>query len=233
MKKTMAVCLFVMVLCFLGIMPGIAATDQPVAKPDAQFGGPDKPVPVPNAQKKITVDGNPAKWTAIKALPAPNTNKPAGAIKLQWSTEGLYGLLQVKDDKIDVNVDTPWSSDCVEIWLETDFARAGQMSDNAFQIVLAPNPNALNGKSLVLVPQGTMDAEAIKAITKTSKEGYTIEFFIPAKELTGAKMVVGTKIGFDYSVDLKGKSVESFAGAKTATGGYANPSVWGAIQLAK
>ena len=45
-------------------------------------GGESNPVIVPQFAGKLTVDGDPAKWTNIKSLPAPWSRKPAGAVKL-------------------------------------------------------------------------------------------------------------------------------------------------------
>ena len=227
MKSNIAFLGFLLALLLPGALPGMCAVDQPVV------GSPENSAPVPSLAEKITIDGYPAKWDAIAALPTANPKQSAGMVKLAWREDGLYGCMQVKDDPIDIDLQNPWSKDCVEIWLDTDFARSAQMGENDYQIVMAPASPTLDGKSLVVIPQGLMDEDAITAKTKINKDGFTIEFFIPVKLIPPAKMAKGTKIGFDYSVDLKGKSVESFFGAKTAAGGYIKPSTWGAIELVK
>jgi len=226
MKTKMTFGLIMIALLLLGVLPGLCATDKPV-------GSSDNPAQVGSMKNKVTVDGKADKWKAIKALPSVSAKKSAGAMKLAWREEGLYGFITIKDAKIDVDVDNPWTKDCVEIWLETDFARAGTMSDNSFQIAFAPTPPAFDGKCVVLVPQGSMDPAAITAIAKKNADGYTIEFFIPAKELKPAKMAKDTKMGFTYSIDDEGKAIEQFFGDKQVDAGYSTPSSWGAIAFGK
>ncbi len=227
MKSTIAYFGFILALLLLGALPGMSAVEQP------GVGSPDNPAPVPSLAEKFTIDGNPAKWEGIAALPTSTPKQSAGMIILVWRADGLYGCMQVKDDHIERDLENPWSKDCVEMWLETDFARSGHMGENDFQLVIAPTYPTRDGKSLVLILQGLMDEDSITAITKINKDGFTIEFFIPVKLIPSAKMAKGTKLGFDYSVDFKGKSVEQFFGVKTAAGGYSKPSTWGAIELVK
>jgi hypothetical protein len=189
------------------------------------------PVAIPQLADKITVDGDAAKWSKIKALPAPFAKKEAGSVKLAWAEDGLYGLATVKDDKIAIDDTTPWTGDCVEFFLETDAARAAELGTNGMQLVIAPNPKG--GKCTVVIAQGSVEPSAITAISKLVDGGYTIEFFIPAKALKPAKMAADTKISFNYAVDNDGKPVEQFFSDKDTDDGYKTPKNWGMIQLAK
>ena len=227
MKHALTLCAVTLALLILGVSVQ-GATEAPL-------GSVQHPALVPALHEKITVDGDAAKWAAVSSMPTTSVaTQINGALKLGWRKEGLYGCLQIKDTHIETSIDAPWGHDCVEIWFGTDFdIRLDEMYDTDHQIVLALNPTKHDGPCTVVTAQGTINARAIKTIGKTTPDGYTIEFFIPAKELLPGKMAAGTKFGFNYSVDDKGKSIEQFYGDKGVNGGFATPSSWGAIELAK
>jgi hypothetical protein len=229
MRKTSYLMFVVTAIALATSAAMTALADAPAA---ADLGSDNNPVMVPPLPDAITVDGDPAKWDKIKAIPAPYAKKDAGSVKLAWRDDGLYGLVQVKDDKVTANDTNPWLADCLEIWLETDDAKADSMSDNSTQIALAPNPTAGPGKATVVI-EGVVNPDVVKAMWKPTDGGYALEFFIPTKELTPAKMADGTKIGFHYSVDLKGKSIEQFFCEKDTDDSYKTPKNWGTIQLSK
>jgi hypothetical protein len=232
MRKTSLTLLIAVMAMALGAAAMVWADAAPTTAPAADVGSDDNPVNISQLPDAITVDGDPAKWDKIKAIPAPFAKKDEGSVKLAWREDGLYGLLQVKDDKITADDTNPWSQDALELWLETDDAKAESMSDNSDQIALAPNPTAGPGKATVVVI-GAINPDAIKAMWKTTDGGYALEFFIPVKELTPAKFVEGTKVGLHYSVDDKGKSIEQFFTDKDTDMGYKTPKSWGTIELAK
>lgn len=215
-------------LCVLSVvMLTMAADDK------AGVGNAKNPVMISQLPDKITIDGDAAKWANVKALPAPFAKKDAGMLKLAWREDGLYGCVQAKAAKVTTDEASPWAADALEIWLDKDFTRGDDMGDNSTQIALAPNATAGAGKAIVVVAQGSVNPDAIKAMWKPVDGGYVIEFFIPAKELAPAKVVEGSKIGFNYSVDEDGKPVEQFFCDKDTDDGYKTPKNWGAIQLAK
>ena len=213
------------------LLAALLGTIAIAADEAAPVGSPKAPVAIPQLTEKITVDGDAAKWAKIKALPAPFAKKDAGSLKLAWSEDGLYGLAQIKDDKIVIDDTTPWSGDCLELFLETDAARAEELGTNGMQVCIAPKPGA--AASIVVVPQGNANPDKITSVSKAIEGGYTLEFFIPAKLLKPAKMAPDTKMSFNYSVDNDGKSVEQFYSNKDVEDGYKTPKAWGMIQLAK
>jgi hypothetical protein len=197
-------------------------------------GSEKAPVAVPQLAEKLTVNGDAAKWDKIKALPAPFAKKDAGSVKLGWTEDGLYGIAQVKKaGKIVIDDTTPWSADCIELFLETDAARAAELGSNGMQLVLAPEPKNNTGKCIIVIAQGSIDASAITASWKAAEGGYNIEFLIPAKALKPAKMAADTKMSFNYSIDIDGKATEQFFSDKDTDDGYKTPKNWGMIQLAK
>jgi hypothetical protein len=224
MFKRSAVMLALAALVALGTLAR-AAEDKP--------GSVKKPVAIAHFTDKVVVDGNADKWAAIKALPAPYSRKDAGMVKLAWREEGLYGYVQVPDDKVNADETNPWAADCIELWIEADFARADDMAGAACQLAIAPNPDSKEGKCYVVVAQGTISADAIKATWKKTDKGYALEFFIPATELKPAKFAEGTKIGLAYAVDDDGKAIEQFVADKDTDEGYKSPKTWGAIQFDK
>jgi len=194
-----------------------------------------KPVTVPKLTDKIVVDGDPADRAKIKPLPAPFSKKDAGMLTLGWADDGLYGCAQVKDAKIAIDEDSPWSADCLELWFESDCGRKDEMSDNSFQIAMAPNPAKGAGKCIIVIPQGSASPDKITAKWKPVTGGYVIEFYIPFAQLKLAAMAEGTRIGFNYAVDdVDDKGVlEQFYCDKDADQGYKHPSQWGVIKLGK
>ena len=198
-------------------------------------GSEKKPVMVPKLADKIVVDGDPADWAKIKPLPAPFSKKDAGMLTLGWADDGLYGCVQVKDAKITIDADTPWSGDCLELWFESDCKHKDEMSDNSFQIVLAPNPAKGAGACIIVIPQGSASPDKITAKWKPVAGGYVIEFFIPFAQLKLAAMAEGTALGFNYAVDdVDDKGVlEQFYCDKNEDQAYKIPRLWGVIKLGK
>ncbi len=193
-------------------------------------GSDQQPVAIPQAPAAITGACDPVPWAAIAALPAPFSRKASGSLKLGWREDGLYGLLQASDAAISASGDAPWSRDCLELWLETDCLRSYDMSDHAFQIVLAPNPDAGPGKAIVFPASGHIARENIKAQWKPVDGGYCLGFFLPAAQL-GLTMKSGTKVGMNYSVDDKGVAAEEFYNDKDMEDGFRSPCRWGTIVL--
>jgi cellulose/xylan binding protein with CBM9 domain len=204
--------------------------------PTGDLGSPKNPIAVSMAAK-IKVDGDLADWAKIKALPMPFMKSPTGPVKLAWSAAGLYGAITVVDKELAIDPGEPWSSDCVEIWVEKDAARAFDMGMNASQIALVADPDSKTGDCLVVVPSGSdaeLDGEAgIVAKWKKTKTGYVIEFLFPAKALAPAKMVAGTKIGLNFAIDDDGAPVAQFYCDKSTDEAYRTPELWGTIVLKK
>lgn len=237
------------IMCLLGTGMSVWAEDGTAAQKPAQaaspghgdapvnettqltLGSPQHPVAIPRlSAEKFSLDGDPAKWLKIQAIPAPFSKKFSGMMKLGWREDGLYGYIHVQDLQVKVDDANPWQQDCVELWLDTACARHIDMGTDCFQIALAPNVTLGAGKCIVVAPLATPCPEQTVARWKPTSDGYAIEFFLPAKAFN-VTMAVGTKIGFNYSIDEKGKSIEQFYADKDINGSFCNPSTWGMIEL--
>ena len=191
------------------------------------------PVQIPFASE-IKIDGDAGEWT-VASLPLPFMKKDSGSVSLCWGEDGLYGLVKVADKAIEVDAQSPWMGDCIEVWIEKDFARAVDRTDNAAQYVFAPNPDGKPGECIVVIPWGGENdlEEDLKCAWKKTPRGYVLEFMISAKLLAPAKMAAGTKIGLNYAVDDGGEPVEQFFSDKDIDDGYRTPSSWGAAVFVK
>lgn len=208
-------------------------TQVPKIWPVPALGNENLPAQIPPAPEAFKIDGDFAKWGAVKALPAPFAKKDAGRLKLAWNRGGLFGCLQTQDKEIVVKADGPWSGDCLELWMETDFARAADLHGHTFQLAVAPNPAGGEGPCVVMKGSGAIDPQTVASHWKKTSDGYELEFFIPAESLAPARFAPATKLGFNYSVDDNGKSVEQFFSDKDVDEGYRTPMTWGAIKLAE
>ena len=196
----------------------------------ADVGSDQHPVAISQLPDGVTVSADAAPWSAIAALPAPFSRKAAGSLKLAWRADGLYGLLQATDAQITADSAAPWGRDCLELWLETDCARSYDMTDHAFQIVLAPNPDAGAGRAIIVPANGHIARDRIVATWKPVPGGYVLGFFLPAAQL-GLAMTPGAKIGMNYALDDKGVAVEEFYNDKDMEDGFRSPCRWGTIVL--
>jgi hypothetical protein len=195
-----------------------------------ELGSDREAVIIPRAPA-IVIDGDGADWEKVPALPAPFSRHQVGMLKLAWSEKGIYGFLQVKDAKISADAFSPWTRDCLEFWLETDGSKSYDMSDHAWQIALAPNPDAGPGKAIVCAANGKLDRDQVQASWKPIEGGYALEFFIPGEQVK-LTMQPRAKFGMNYAVDDDGVAIEEFYADKDMDMAYASPSRWGVVTLA-
>jgi len=210
-----------------------AAPEEPAAQPQGT-GAEDDPVRIPHAPGEMTVDGDAADWAGVAPVPVPYMDQDAGPLRLAWSERGLFGLAEVTDDDIQVDAFNPWGGDCVEIFVEKDFARAMERTDNAAQYAFAPDPDA-EGKCVAVIPYGgpaDWEDELVSA-WKPTETGYVVEFLIPADLLAPAAMEAGTMMGLNFAIDNGGVAVVQFYTDKDQDEAYRKPSLWGAVVLAE
>lgn len=220
----------------LASISGYAEEAAPTKPADAKaappvLGASENPASIPSLPEKIKIDGDPAKWKAIPALPAPFSKQKAGVLKLAWREDGLYGCAQIKCADLVVDETSPWQNDCLELWLDIS-NNHGETMDDAVQLALAPNPTIKGGTCIKVMPQGSWRLDVLEAAWSRTDTGYVLEFYIPVKAFNG-KLSEGAKIGFNYSVDEDGKAIEQYFSDKDTDGGYTTPARWGAIQLKK
>jgi len=218
------------------------------------LGSPKNPVAVPKAGE-IKVDAKLTDWAKIKAMPMPFMKTKAGPMKLAWNETGLYGCLQVKDEKIVTDPASPWKGDCLEFWIEKDAAYAFDMGVNASQIIFVPDPESKTGDCLVIVAQGTDEGKDGKAgiVAKWAKtaDGYIVEFLLPAKMLVlpkkpateekpdptkepePVKLVAETKLGLNFAHNDGGEAKAQFYCDKNTDEAFQTPKLWGTVILEK
>jgi hypothetical protein len=218
------------------ILPGILASQKRVV-----FKVPEKSEPIPYAPG-IRVDGDLSDWLAVAPMALPfsayNFFMKAGEsqFKFAWDEKGLYGSLTTTDGDIKANPAAPYEGDCLELWIENDFARAesGMLSPNALQIWLTPQ--TASGKAGASINYHKSKKEFAATILVSSQArpgGYQMEFFIPAKILSPAKMEAGARLGFNFARINDGKAVEQFYCDKQAEGAWNCPAMWGAVVLTR
>ena len=203
----------------------------PQITPDVDaLATPGNPAVIARSDQLPGMHADPAEWWHISALAAPFAHRSAGMVKMVWADDGLHGFVQVPCPAMTVDPVNPWKGDCLEIFLDRTCLRDDEKDAGCSQIIIAPAPGA-PGKAIIVVPYQTLDG--IQAVWQPVPGGYTLEFLLPAKTLAPARMVPGTRMGFNYAIDHAGKSLEQFFSDKDVDGGYANPSTWGVIELAK
>lgn len=215
-----------------GLPAGVFRTDPAAASAMPVQRAPIAAVGVPMAKNEIKLDGDPADWKDIPAMPLPFMKKDSSGVKLCWREDGLYGLVVAKDQSISVSAKTPWTGDCFELFIEKDAAGRGERTAGlAGQWIFAPSPTGEDGAGLVNVAFGSEKASKFACQWKKTADGYALEFFIPAELLKPATMAAGTKLGCNFGLSDGGKPVELFYADKNANDGWNVPATWGLIEL--
>jgi len=190
-------------------------------------------VEVPRATGPMAVDGELSDWGRVRPLPEPFEGKQEGSFRFCWTERGLYGAVQARDDAIKTDEAEPWKGDCVELFVEKDYARSLDRSANSAQYVITPAPDAGPGPARFMVVYGTNRGKEAGALAawRPVPGGYTIEFFIPASMLAPARMAAGTKLGLNFVLNDDGVPVEQFYTDKQKNSAWRCPLRWGAVRL--
>jgi len=192
----------------------------------------DDPVVIAEAPTEVQVDGTLDDWAGVPRMPMPAMGGKASSVMFCWSDAGLYGAALVHDDSITARGTDPYMADSIEVWIEKDFARAADRTENATQIVFAPAESLAEGEGVVAAYGRDEPRQSqVKCMWKKTNDGYAIEFMIPAKILAPAKLESGTKVGFDFTLNDDGKPVERFVMNKDDDQAFRKPDKWGAAVL--
>ena len=167
-------------------------------------------VPAPPVDTKIfrrpaniIIDGDLADWVNVPWLERPFHGTRSTCARFCWSDDGLYGAFDVTDDHVDPPQDLAdtFRADGLELWIETDAARALDSTRTRFahKIAVVPESSGDGGKARSAIVDGPLAGKTpVEAAWHRTPYGYTLEFRIPADVLTPAHMAVGAKIGFHY-----------------------------------
>jgi hypothetical protein len=203
-------------------------------EPVAGTGTVADPVQIPPAPPKAAVDGDLSEWSSVGVLPMPSMESPTSPVRLGWSKAGLYGAVRMADDEVTAPAGLPYTGDCIEVFIEKDFARAEDRSQNTAQYVFAASGEGEAGPCVTAIYGADQGNEAaLKSAWKKAAGGYVIEFLIPASILNPAKMAAGTKIGLNFSLNDNGEPVGQFFVDKNDNRAFRDPSRWGAAVLAE
>jgi hypothetical protein len=200
-------------------------------------------IEVRHHQGPITVDGDLAEWTDVAPLPTVENQLPMDPLKLCWREEGVYGSASTIDSSVQPDLQQPWMGDGLQVFVETDAARAGQQTANCFQVLFQPAPESGEGKATInfagqanasfVTASGLEPNSGVTCAWRRTDVGYTLEFFIPARDFKLAALQPGAAFGL--LMMLRDGSVSPVAFVTTQTGSdvYLRPDKWALIRLAK
>ncbi|MBI5724679.1 MAG: hypothetical protein HZA50_12020, partial [Planctomycetes bacterium] len=185
----------------------------------------------------VKLDGDLAEWQKIPSMPLPFMNKTESSVRLAWREDGVYGAVQAKDDNVRADERNPWIGDCLELWIDKDCSRVADRDkpNKAAQYVFAPSSNGTGGNGVTAIGWGSeIDTkDNLQCAWKKTSDGYSLEFFIPARVLEPAKMQVGAMMGLNFALDNNGKAMEQFFRDKDVENAYRRPALWGVVELAE
>ncbi|MHC4591175.1 MAG: sugar-binding protein [Planctomycetota bacterium] len=207
----------------------------------ARFPEPDA-VDIAYAADGISLDGDLSDWADISPLPSPFHKKDTSSFRLCWRQEGLYGAVAIRDDSIKANPMAPHDADCIEVYVETDYARSPTATPNSFTAKFSPAPEQGAGAGHVEVwypgagraaslGVGADPVSGARCSWAPTPDGYAVEFLFPAALLEPAAMQPGTKLGLNMLINNDGVSIEYFYNHKDDFY-WSKPVTWGAIRLA-
>ncbi|MBS3734381.1 MAG: chitobiase/beta-hexosaminidase C-terminal domain-containing protein [Phycisphaerae bacterium] len=193
----------------------------------------DSPLELPKAPREIAIDGDLDDWKGVASLPMPFEGVQASGVRFAWSDQGLYGSALVVDDSIAGADYDLYKADCVEVFIEKDFARA-EKDGKTMQLTVGPAASGKPGDAALEVwGYDRPWQNLIKAAWAKTSNGYAIEFIIPARLLRPAKMTPDTKVSFNVVIIDDGKSAAQFLSDKSKDQGFKKPVTWGAAMLTK
>ncbi len=195
----------------------------------------EDPVRVSKHEAAFKIDGNPVEWKDIPSLPLPFSGRSKSSVRMAWNEYGLVGLVTVKDTLVRPYESDPYWADGLELFIETDNAKAPRREDtrHAIQIIFSPTEDLVSGPCNINFPRdwpGEL-AKFVFAAWRLTREGYVIEFILDPYFFLPDRLKEGKMMGIEFALDNEGKPVEMFYSDKNKTGIY--PERWGTIVLTK
>jgi hypothetical protein len=189
------------------------------------------PLEIPEAPRQIDIDGQLEDWSGVPSLPMPLEGVKASGVRFAWSTDGLYGSAVVVDSSVVGATYDLYKADCIEVFIEKDFARAEE-DGKTMQLTVGPAENGEKGDAAVEIwGYDRPWQNRVSAAWAKTASGYILEFLVPARLLRPAKMESGTKIGFNVVINDDGKPAAQFLSDKNKDQGFKKPATWGAAVL--
>lgn len=194
--------------------------------------------------KDIQPDGKLEDWKAAGQMPEWLLGSTAGnaAAKLwfAWSPEGLYGAVEVQDSKgLDEDPKAFWGGDVLEMFVSTNEEARGpkyQKADHQFWLMPdLKNNRVYAGRWKVHdeIAETQYDIPGVQGASRRTKDGYVMEFFLPASAFTPYGLQPGAKIGLNANLTVRGHTFdrEVFWPRKKLTGVNTQPNAWGTVIL--
>lgn len=193
---------------------------------------------------KITLDSDLKDWKTRNQVPAwmlgSTVGHPDAKLWFAWAPEGLYGAAEVQNSKAQVSAPMQfWGGDVLELFLSTDPNRQGAefvKGDHQFWFVPQfKNNDVYVGQWKVKdeIPATRYAIPEVKTSSKRTKDGYIMEFFIPAEVFQQYGLKPGMDIGFSANLTVRGADFdrEVFWPRSKAGGTNLKPLTWGRMKI--
>ena len=192
----------------------------------------------------LPLDGDPAHWPAGARVPAwvlgSTAATPDAAVYLGWSEKGLYVAVDVQDSKVlATDPRSFWIGDVLEMFIDThDRKTSRQYGAGDHQIWMVPQ---VDRKRVYVgqwkrggeIAETKFDVPGIHGTAVPRGDGYFMECLIPAAMINGYQPVVGTRMGLNLNLSVKGARVERevFWTRPKLDGAADHPETWGTVIL--
>jgi hypothetical protein len=183
------------------------------------------PSPVPHAPDGMAVDGTSDDWRDVPYLQLPSTDVPSRYVRAAWSGEGVCVSVAVPDGGS--------AGAGIELYVEDDCARSFSAISNPHAGKYSVAPAEEEGRARVRVSYGPCmhRPDMIDARWRRWRDGYAMEFLVPATAMPAATMAVGTVLGFHSVLSGGGAVMEQFVDPEGKPGVWNIPLYWGAVRL--
>lgn len=209
---------------------------------------------IPYCRDGISVDGDPADWKSISPLTAPGNPPQPDAVRICWNETGLYGLVTARDKDVNFTIFDAGrgvgggiinKNDVLTLGIQRDGEETELYNEHSYLQYIAPDPEA-GGKAMVFgKPEWKffrqkfhkfrkLKDKRVQAALVKVKDGYVIEFYIPAESLEPLEMKPGTSFPMFYNLrDRKNVLAEFVKLKNVGTRHREQPAAWQRVKLAK
>jgi hypothetical protein len=209
-------------------------TSTPVIPPELKI----------HAVRENLIGKGPENWPQALEMPSWLLGSTHGETKarlwLGWSQEGLYGAVEVHDAKGRFNDPTAfWGCDALEIFFtaQAASAKSGITNGNAqfWFVPLLDQNRVYAGRWKIKdeIPESIFDIPGVKSATHRTKDGYVMEFLLPASAIPGFPLTPGVSLRLNANLTVHGavSDREVYWPQPKADGIGGDPSSWGVMNV--
>ncbi|MEZ4269072.1 MAG: DUF6067 family protein [Myxococcota bacterium] len=194
---------------------------------------------VRRAAGPVTVDGDLSEYTSVPSI-ALKTPSATANVRLLWDATALYVSASVLDSDLHTpgtgNDGELWFADSIEAMLDPLWTATEQPDADDRHVIVSARGDLLDAQGTGANENRAISMGITRAVVRygilddaASDIGYNVEFAIPWTSL-GISPDAGRLFGADFALnDATATTVETADWAGLAS--YAQPSVWGIIQL--